>query len=517
MNPAVGLIYLLMVDRFADGLPDAPGTVDATDPQGWHGGDIPGIRARLDHLEGLGVDTLWLTPLATTRTEKMDQWGAYHGYWTLDHRTLEPRFGTRQDLIELVADLHKRDMKLLLDVVVNHLGYESPRLATHPHWFHAPTEVKDWNDPNQRINGWIHGLPDLAVEREEVSRYLVDAAIDWLSWSGADGLRIDAMRHVPLPFISAFAQVVNTGSQQPKFLLGEHLIGDPYQLAADHKASSLHAAFDFPLAWALRDLTCRDGSLGQLATVLSADRAHSDAGTLVTLLDNHDMPRISSACEGDHARVDRALALLFALRGIPSITWGTEIYMEGAEEPLNRASMPWAELDGAQAPIAELAANRRAHPSLRAGETHLLGYEEGELHLLRWHAEEVAELRIGPGGAFTVEFYAPEGPPPPRGSRTVRFEVRARDARGLHVVGSDPELGSWDPAKGLRLSRRGRGMWVAQVTLPDRHVLSWKVVQILPGSDPNGAAPILWEDRGDRVGWIGPGEGPLELTARWLR
>lgn len=173
-------IYFVMVDRFANGDRSNDGDADPRDPQAFHGGDLAGLTARLDWLQGLGVDTVWLSPVFSMRTQKWHGYGAFHGYWTWDLSRVEPRLGDEAQLIALSNELHRRGMKLVLDLVLNHVGPEAPLLTSRPEWFHHNGGVTDWNDPVQLTTFDVHGLPDLATERDDVSKHLFDVSRRWL-------------------------------------------------------------------------------------------------------------------------------------------------------------------------------------------------------------------------------------------------------------------------------------------------------------------------------------------------
>ncbi len=173
-------IYFVMVDRFANGDPSNDGEVDSADPSAFHGGDLQGVIDHLDWVASLGFDTVWLSPLFKMRTEKWHGYGAFHGYWTWDLNALEPKFGDELLLSRLRAELDRRQMKLILDVVVNHVGPDAPLLQTHPEWFHHQGGVSDWNDATQLVMNDVQGLPDLATEQAEVFEYLYSAARRWL-------------------------------------------------------------------------------------------------------------------------------------------------------------------------------------------------------------------------------------------------------------------------------------------------------------------------------------------------
>ena len=117
-TPHIDSIYLVMVDRYANGNPTNDGQIDLEDPAAFHGGDLLGLTQHLDDIESLGIDTVWLTPITKMRTEPIGVHGAFHGYWVEDGRAVEPRFGRTQDIIELREALKVRGMKLLLDIVL---------------------------------------------------------------------------------------------------------------------------------------------------------------------------------------------------------------------------------------------------------------------------------------------------------------------------------------------------------------------------------------------------------------
>lgn len=173
-------IYFVMVDRFANSDLGNDGQVEAADEQAFHGGDLQGVIDRLDWIQSLGFDTVWLSPIFKMRTEKWHGHGAFHGYWTWDLAALEPKFGDELLLARLRRELDSRKMKLVLDLVLNHVGPDAPLLTKRPDWFHRRGGVTDWSDPAQLEMNDVHGLPDLATERDEVFEYLLAAARRWV-------------------------------------------------------------------------------------------------------------------------------------------------------------------------------------------------------------------------------------------------------------------------------------------------------------------------------------------------
>ncbi len=395
--PVDDAIYFVMVDRFANGDPDNDGAVDPGDPQAFHGGDLQGVIDHLDHLERLGVRTVWLSPVFQMRTEKFYDWGAFHGYWVQDPFSLEPRFGDEALLRQLSAELHARGMRLLLDVVWNHVSFDAPLRQQRPDFFHDLGGITDWNDPFQLVNGEVHGLPDLAQERPQVHAWLLDAARHWLQAAQPDGFRVDAVRHMPSQFLRQISAELQAEAGDGFLLLGEDFQGDPVALAETFEQGGFGAMFDFPMHYAMLDVFCDERHPGRLGTMLSSDGAYPDAQRLVTFLDNHDLPRVLSRCQGDLGGVRRALAFQLTTRGIPAFTWGLEAGLEGAEEPHNRADMIFDAGHPLEQDIVTLLDFRRRHPSISSGVTYKPGVKNRLMVYERLSARERAVIAVNGG------------------------------------------------------------------------------------------------------------------------
>lgn len=554
--PPGDLVYLVMVDRFADGDPSLPGPVDPADPHGWHGGDLAGVLAHVDDLHALGVGTVWLSPIYATRDDKIGEWGAFHGYWVTGGDAINPRFGTVADLRALSDALHARGMRLVLDVVWNHTDYDAPVRTAHPDWFHANGDIQDWDDPVQRVTGDVHGLPDLAQEQPAVADWLVGMTEDWIDRAGVDGLRVDAVGHMPLPFLRD-ANLRLDQRYGDVWTVGEDFSGDPARLARTLDEGGFDAVFDFPLHYAMIDHFCRGAPLSRISGTLSLDRLYGPrpGDRLVTFLDNHDLPRVMSACGGAADRVDRALVLLFGLRGTPALSWGTEALVEGAEEPANRVSLPWDRADVRRDALAALQGLRAAHPALDRGQTRILHASEDLLVLGRWTDQDAALIRIHTGDGFStwsppqalvtgsqvvasargtdriavertvravpdvlacrgegvwIDVLEPMGDSVPWADwqpvgplRTVDVHVSGAPEGELRVVGAGPELGHWNPERGLPL-RSG----TVQVHLPVDTVGIFKLVL-------RKDEGWQWAGGPDQAITVVAGEGPQPHRAVW--
>lgn len=511
-------IYFVLVDRFANGDPANDGAIDPSDPQAFHGGDLAGLRAQLDHIQGLGFDAVWVSPVFEMRTDKLEQWGAYHGYWVRDLSKIEPRFGDEAELKALADELHRRGMRLILDVVWNHVSFDAPLRAERPEWFHPSRPITDWNDPVQVVTHEVHGLPDLAQENPEVYAHLRAASLGWVERVQPDGFRVDAVRHMPLDFQKRLGDELRAASKRPFSVIGEVFDGDPSRLDAAWRAGGFDGVFDFPLRYALIDTVCKGAPPARLAAILAADDAYADPRRLVTFLDNHDVSRVMSECGGDADKVGVALDLLTSLRGTPCVTWGTEIGLEGMEEPHNRADMRFGVAHPLEVRLRAALGRRARSAALREGSTTLLHIGEHALVFARRAGDEALivawntdsrPLEIPGLGSFAPGFSATPSKAalPEVGPRRVRLRVdpgALAAGEAPFLVGTGPRLGSWQPARGLPLQRDAQG-WYAELEVQAPGVVEGKWVARGPGGE-------RWAEGANRWAFVPAGEGVFEAA-----
>jgi glycosidase len=552
--PSDDVIYFVMVDRFANGDPSNDGAIDPSDPTAFHGGDLQGVIDRLDHLQRLGVRTVWLSPVFQMRTDKFFEWGAFHGYWVQDPTRVEPRFGDEALLRRLSDELHARDMRLLLDVVWNHVSFDAPLRSERPDWFHTHGGIEDWHDPFELVNHEVHGLPDYAQENPEVRDYLLEASLKWVRAAQPDGFRVDAVRHMPHDFLADMSRSLRARAGQGFFLLGEDFQGDPVALAETWEAGGFDSMFDFPMHYAMLDVFCEDRHPGRLAAMLSGDGAYPDPQRLVTFLDNHDLPRVMSRCHGDLGRVRRALAFQLTTRGIPAITWGLEAGFEGEGEPENRASMVFGAGHLLEEDIQTLLAFRRRHPALLEGVTQRvhtierhMGYHrvadgeyamisfagggmKGELELPAVEGEllvvddELQLYELSPelegrsipaaeGQLVVMVMEAGDGGYAMPSDEPVTLRIEVPDlpldpGDELVLTGSGRALGNWNPAEPAGVFQREGDVLVLDVEQPAHTVLEVKLV--IRRAD--GA--VEWQDGENRYLYASEGE-PEPATLYW--
>ena len=256
-------------------------------------------------------------------------------------------------------------------------------------------------------------------------------------------------------------------------LLGELLDGDPGVVSRTWREGHFTSMFDFPLGFAIADVFCRGESPAKLAAVLTNDRRYPDPSALVTLVDNHDLPRIMSQCGGDVEKVKQALAFLISMRGVPSIIWGTEVGFDGAKEPDNRKSMRFVE-HPLRAHIAKWMKLRAESIALREGVAVPVEVTKDRVVIARVAADgSTMNVKIE-GGRVTIE----EGVKTSvqHGTRRVTFTGTGS------IVGSGSELGEWD--------RRAAKALPFSVDLPVNGVFEFK--KIVKGEWEAGANRLLF-------------------------
>lgn len=367
------VFYQIFPDRFFNGDPanDPPGTVpwdSLPTRDNFFGGDLTGIRAKLDYLERLGIGALYLTPFFRARTN--------HRYDTSDYLQIDPAAGRLDDFRALVRVSHQRDMCLILDAVFNHCGdgfwafedvVQHGALSRYADWFSVNSYPITMTPPSYQTCGGAAFLPKLNHADPAVRDYLLKVARYWLE-QGADGWRLDVPWKVPLDFWRAFrAEVLKV--RPDAYIVAETWRGTAPWLGGD----TVHGVMNYRLreaildycAWDHMDAEDFDYELAQLRAEHGASAPYH-----LTLLGSHDTARILTVCGGDAERARLAAILQFTYIGIPMIYYGDEIGMAGENDPLCRAGMIWDERrwnTRLYETYRRLIALRRAHAALTHG------------------------------------------------------------------------------------------------------------------------------------------------------
>jgi glycosidase len=355
------VLYLIMTDRFARA-PQAKELhdPDRSDPRGWHGGNMAGIENHLDYLQKLGVTALWMTPVASNAGMLQ----SYHGYAATDLYAVDPHFGKLEDYQHLSDAIHARGMKLVIDLVPNHIGVQHPWVldSPAPDWLHGTLQAhRDVQgdfltlvDPHAPIqencaitNGWFtDGMPDLNQSNPLVSRYLIQNAMWWIETAHIDGIRLDTFPYVDRAFWHDFHAALHIAYPHMT-TVGEIFHRDPevtsfFAGGVVHEGidTGLDTPFDFPTFFALRDVLVHGKPMTELATVLRQDSLYPHPERLVTFLGNHDTTRFITEANGSVPKLKLALGLITMLRGMPQLYSGDEISMPGEADPDNRHDFP---------------------------------------------------------------------------------------------------------------------------------------------------------------------------------
>ncbi|MFC4639524.1 alpha-amylase family glycosyl hydrolase [Deinococcus hohokamensis] len=394
------IIYQVMPDRFFDGNPGNNAGVDRANLRAWHGGDLAGLQAKLPYIQNLGATAVWLTPIYRQQAANSFDTAAYHGYWPADFRDVDPHFGTLADFDTFVKATHGAGLKLVLDQVVNHYGYEAPAVKANPEWFTPPASCEA--STSKDVDCPLAGLPDLDQNRPDVREALFGHAAFWRA-RGVDAFRYDAIKHVPSPFLK---ELLARDRQAGTWTLGEWYDADTGTVA-DWQKAGFDSLFLFSLQAAMKASLMGGQSLSRVASVLERGAELPRPGEVALFLDNHDVPRFAQGSlfeDEGQARTRYALRALMTLRGVPVIYQGTEIAMRGGPDPDNRRDMrfeaSWTPAERAVFEVARGAvAARKASPALSRGtqtlltvpETHqdnlllLTREKDGQRVLAAWH------------------------------------------------------------------------------------------------------------------------------------
>ena len=375
------VIYHIFLDRFypGDGVPwKRPRNLS-----GFFGGTLRGVIQKLDYIQSLGCNAIWLSPLFASPS--------HHGYDATDYYTVEPRFGTNAELVELIEKAHQRDIRVILDFVANHWSNQHPTFQAAQRDENSEYRMwytwRRWPDEYTSFFG-VKGMPQLNLKHKPASDYLLACARYWLE-SGVDGYRLDYAPGPPGTFWADFRQVCKAANPDV-FLFGE-VVRHSEGIAA--YIPYFDGCLDFPLADALRrTFVLETSTLLEFEAFLAAHETYFPKDfSLPAFLDNHDMTRILYLAGEDKAKVRLAALVLFTLSAPPVIYNGTEVGIS-QRNPLGRfeeARLPilWGNEQDKDllAYFRRLGALRKQFPSLtsRKREVVHLNVEKGTYAYLR--------------------------------------------------------------------------------------------------------------------------------------
>ena len=384
------VLYMLMPDRFASSgkyteLKAAKKlsaelnnyVVDRKQPSLRHGGDLEGIRQHLDYFNELGVTALWFTPVLENNSPDNEAgYSTYHGYATTDYYRVDPRFGTNREYRQLADEAHAKGLKIVMDMIFNHCGFEHPWVKDRPSkdWFnlyewlegkdkahfnsdprgtkfqqtsYKLTPVKDPYasdvDLKETVDGWfVPTMPDLNQRNPHVMTYLIQNSIWWIETVGIDGIRMDTYPYADAKGMARWMKTLD--EEYPNFnVVGETWVTEPAYTAAWQKDSKLSkensylkTVMDFSFFDKLSQAKNEEtdpwwNGLNRLYNSFVYDYLYENPNNVMAFIDNHDTDRFLGNGK-DTLALKQALALLLTVKRIPQIYYGTEILMNGTKE-----------------------------------------------------------------------------------------------------------------------------------------------------------------------------------------
>ena len=367
------VLYVLMPDRFASGRNITkpmkglnPYVVDRSKPSLRHGGDLEGVRQHLDYFNQLGVTALWFTPVLENNLPDMNSQSSYHGYATTNYYRVDPRFGTNEDYARLVAEAHAKGLKVVMDMIFNHCGYDHPWVKDMPSkdWFNTPEWMKKGDsyylqtsykltpvldpyaskvDKRETVDGWfVRSMPDLNQKNPHVMTYLIQNSEWWIETVGIDGIRMDTYPYADRKAMSQWMKILN--EEYPNFnTVGETWVTEPAYTAAwqkDSKLSKVNSYLKTVMDFSFYDkinLAKHEETdawwkgLNRIYNSLCYDYLYENPSSVMAFIENHDTDRFLENGK-DTLALKQALALLLTINRIPQLYYGTEVLMNGTKE-----------------------------------------------------------------------------------------------------------------------------------------------------------------------------------------
>jgi glycosidase len=348
--------------------------VDRKQPSLRHGGDLEGIRQHLDYFNELGVTALWFTPVLENNSPDNEAgYSTYHGYATTDYYRVDPRFGTNAEYRQLADEAHAKGLKVVMDMIFNHCGFEHPWVKDMPSkdWINLNgwlKESKGSSDPRgtsfqqtsykltpvkdpyasdvdlkETVDGWfVPTMPDLNQRNPHVMTYLIQNSIWWIETVGIDGIRMDTYPYADAKGMARWMKTLD--EEYPNFnVVGETWVTEPAYTAAWQKDSKLSeensylkTVMDFSFFEKLSQAKNEEtdawwNGLNRLYNSFVYDYLYEDPNHVMAFIDNHDTDRFLGNGK-DSLALKQALALLLTVKRIPQIYYGTEILMNGTKE-----------------------------------------------------------------------------------------------------------------------------------------------------------------------------------------
>ena len=449
------LIYMVMTDRFVNGNTSNDGAPSGAEAEAdWMGGDLEGVTQMIEsgYFNDLGVNALWISPFNTNPTgsyvaaDGQHMVSGYHGYWPVEPRQVDPRFGGEEALTEMVEAAHDAGLRVMADFVVNHVHEDHVYAQEHPEWFNqgciCGTDFCDWTE--RRLDClFMDYMPDLDWKNRDASEQIIEDALWWAETFDLDGIRVDAVKHVDDHAMTNLATRINerfeaTGTDF--YLKGETAMGwsghslednaEQYQTINRYIGDdALDGQADFVLYHAVVDNVFTSGNMDYQHLDYWTNRSQDqyvDGAVMVPYLGSHDSPRYLSRIQNDGTQYNQweeqarpttpssesyqsakqGIAWLLTTPGAPMLYMGDEFGQHGGADPDNRRMLDFNLNDGQQDLMnftSQIANLRLENEALRRGvystyhvESEMVAYEMST-------AEQSLLVVLNRGGANQIQ------------------------------------------------------------------------------------------------------------------
>ena len=449
------LIYMVMTDRFVNGNTSNDGAPSGAEAEAdWMGGDLEGVTQMIEsgYFNDLGVNALWISPFNTNPTgsyvaaDGQHMVSGYHGYWPVEPRQVDPRFGGEEALTEMVDAAHDAGLRVMADFVVNHVHEDHVYAQQHPEWFNqgciCGTDFCDWTE--RRLDClFMDYMPDLDWKNRDASEQIIEDALWWAETFDLDGIRVDAVKHVDDHAMTNLATRINerfeaTGTDF--YLKGETAMGwsghslednaEQYQTINRYiGGDALDGQADFVLYHAVVDNVFTSGNMDYQHLDYWTNRSQDQyvhGAVMVPYLGSHDSPRYLSRIQNDGTQYNQweeqarpntpssvsyqsakqGIAWLLTTPGAPMLYMGDEFGQHGGADPDNRRMLDFNLNDGQQDLkdfTSEIANVRLENEALRRGvystyhvESDMVAYEMST-------AEQSLLVVLNRGGANQIQ------------------------------------------------------------------------------------------------------------------
>jgi len=439
-DPPVGasrhdhIIYFAFIDRLVDGDPSNNPKPDSRveAPAQYYGGDLAGVKKLIDngYFEKLGINTLWLSPVNQNPLPPYQEfkeprrwYTGYHGYWPISSTEVDSRFGGNDALTALAEAAEKKKISILLDLVLAHVHEEHPTFKKNPDWFGSlllpdgTRNLRKWDNETQFTTWFEPFLPRFNYDSPG-GAFLIENAVDWIKRFDLDGFRLDAVKHIPPKYWTGFREGLRQGLPQTTresfYLVGETFMDRP-GINSFIGPNRLDGQFEFPLYDTLLEVfgTGKEDFASLERSAAASDRVFGPETVMSPLLGNHDKSRFMAYADGDlpdpkepdefvvgwtkppkvekdssYEKLKLGFTFVLTTSGAPTIYYGDEIGMTGAQDPDNRRMFPdLAKLTpsekSVQDHVAKLNALRAKHPAIRYGSRRALRADRDQYAVVR--------------------------------------------------------------------------------------------------------------------------------------